>query len=302
MYKSNKRVLSNPWYDESVDCVKFGKFSGQSLSKLLRDQPYCSWLKTQSAQSESKPSFVSFVKKFVKTQQTKDTKTIQNSKVSKKAITLDNLTFTNKNDASQHVRILLKKIGFCSSLKGTAPMDYDRVLSILKLHPDVAKQQLLQQAVDLEIYQINSNQNVHHINVLLEDGSKESISWTSCVTQKCSSHTELLNSSMRRSIQDQIDDFRDQNQHNKRCGNCDTTSGEFHVDHVKFFVELQNSFLQSTTCLAPTIFDKDQCFTVFCKEDQKFQEEWQEYHRVNAKLQWLCKSCNLRRKPEVTKK
>ncbi len=103
-----------------------------------------------------------------------------------------------------------------------------------------------------------------------------------------------LKSSMRYAISPQIIDFK-----NKcellECKFCKSKEN-IEIDHVILFKLLCDDFLKDRNDISSS-FDDTFCFsTVFKKDDNQFQDDWIEYHRKNAILQCLCKTCNLKKK------
>lgn len=65
-----------------------------------------------------------------------------------------------------------------------------------------------------------------------------------------------------------------------------------------FFCKLKQDFLKNYTGTIPNTFDQSKDYRkIFKPCNAQFEKEWQSYHKKNAKLQILCKECNLKRKP-----
>jgi hypothetical protein len=130
------------------------------------------------------------------------------------------------------------------------------------------------------------------------DDSDIVYSWNHCCKFKSTTQNELLASCMRNSIHDDILEFK---QHQiMRCNLCktiDCTWLDFHVDHVDPpFREIKDNFLKQTNLRIPSIFGNCKNFStkIFMDDDVAFKNEWIAYHKTNAVLQILCKTCNLK--------
>ena len=107
--------------------------------------------------------------------------------------------------------------------------------------------------------------------------------------------TKKLTAAMRYAVRRQISNWRYENRVFRRCRQCQSLLN-LHVDHVFPFVNIKNEFLEKCKLEVPTDFDYTRkCQTKFKKINSTFSEQWQRYHRSNAKLQWLCSTCNLKK-------
>lgn len=101
---------------------------------------------------------------------------------------------------------------------------------------------------------------------------------------------------MREAISDDIIEFR--NTSVQECVYCLKQQVDFHVDHdFPPFRTLKANFLSKFSKNLPTEFDECEKYSLkkFRKADKLFADEWKEYHKINAKLQILCASCNLKK-------
>lgn len=263
-------------YDENKDCILFGKYKNQPLSSLLGDKNYCDWLKKNNKEFKGKMS--TFVKSFVINKMTIDQKNKPKSVISQK-------------QKKQNIRQILEDIGIQSSVKQYNNDSYEQLRSILLTHPNAEKLQRIQASNDLEIY---SFRKIFHMNLIFDDGSKESVSWNKCAVGQDDTNDNQLNDAMRNAIHDQIKKFQITHPH-RVCELCKTERGDFHVDHHQpLFVCLKKDFLNTCNIVAPTTFGKDGYYT--CIDDSEFKNLWKIYHQEHATLRWLCTSCNLSRK------
>lgn len=109
-----------------------------------------------------------------------------------------------------------------------------------------------------------------------------------------------LQSAFRHAVHRQIRQWRDVNK-NGRCAQCDDQDHlhlKLQVDHKEpQFLELTKAFLAlPINQEPPTKFAyHHRAGRKFEKKDNRFKTRWQNYHRKNAVLQWLCRSCNLKK-------
>ena len=108
-----------------------------------------------------------------------------------------------------------------------------------------------------------------------------------------------LQSAFRQSVYRQISDWKKRNKLRAFCINCKDPTIKYkslQVDH-KFptFKELTVNFLDNEKNI-PEEFDYHyKCGRKFKKVDNLFKLRWQRFHKKYATLQWLCKSCNLKK-------
>ena len=95
----------------------------------------------------------------------------------------------------------------------------------------------------------------------------------------------------------QIEDFKKENKlkENEKCpGTCSEQLGsDAQVGHQPTFQNLLNDFCQANNLDLSTIgtryTQKDFKWEL---KDSTISTKWSEYHKLNAKLHWLCKKCN----------
>jgi 5-methylcytosine-specific restriction endonuclease McrA len=111
-------------------------------------------------------------------------------------------------------------------------------------------------------------------------------------------------SAMRSSIDDQIHQFRKDNE--AKCVLCFSTD-KLHVDHIIQFDEIAFNFIEfikdKNITIPNTFIDTDdnthrKCFLEI---DNNFKNEWINYHYIYASLRILCQTCNLTRPKTKTK-
>lgn len=121
------------------------------------------------------------------------------------------------------------------------------------------------------------------------------VSWKKGTTKK-RKEKDPLQSAFRQSIKTQIFNWKKMNKLGALCNNC-RASRLLQADH-KFptFINLTKTFLDNEKNI-PTEFDYHyKCGRKFQKKDNYFKLKWQKFHKKYATLQWLCRSCNLKKK------
>lgn len=127
------------------------------------------------------------------------------------------------------------------------------------------------------------------------------VSWRKGSSQK-RKEPDPLQSAFRQSVHNQIKQWKNVNKSGVcvECGDTNHLHKKLQVDHKEpQFIQLTQSFLAlPINAHPPTEFDfhyktKGKKFK---KEDNRFKQRWQNYHQKNAVLQWLCRSCNLKKK------
>lgn len=112
--------------------------------------------------------------------------------------------------------------------------------------------------------------------------------------------TPQLSGAMRSAIGRQVASWKQTNQVFRRCRKCQSPLN-LHVDHVIPFVQLQHDFLKLQPEIPTSFFYmRKTCQPRFT--DKGFARKWQFYHRKNAQLQWLCRTCNLKKGSSVSSK
>ena len=226
------------------------------------------------------------------------------NKGQKNKYVIDGKSFSSQKKAGDYIREeILKKAGFCKSLKNKNEQIFLKLLKVLEQHPE--KSSVIKDVVDIDI--IPNIAGSFHIKIILKGGNREDIGWKDCVrsvediknnTIKDTTMNDLTDA-MTRAIRDQTDEFGLSNP-NKFCKLCPVTESQspttkFQVDHnEKLFVTLKKDFLNQCNG-HPTEFKKEDYLTVFRDEDNIFKTKWQEYHKTHATLRWLCAPCNQKR-------
>ncbi len=202
------------------------------------------------------------------------------------------MEFKSQLALKKYFREIIDKIGVCDSVKTKYPEYYLDFCNIFKRHPgypekfiglnDVVVKYNLHFKNQLEVHIKNKNSEMDVVSIMKE-----------CVTGK---PKDNLNIAMRTSIQQQIYDFR--NKQNKFvCELCETTEN-IEIDHHSekmTFAKLCKNFMNQNALPTPIAFDEDTKSHMKCfrKEDEKFKNSWNKYHKEHAILRMLCKLCNV---------
>jgi len=110
--------------------------------------------------------------------------------------------------------------------------------------------------------------------------------------EKVENKDKGLNDSLRKSINYQINNFRETAK--MKCKICKEKHCKFHIDHIIKFRDLKTNFLKLNSNVPDIINDLKFGGMKFKNEDDEFVKEWKAYHLNNAKLRVLCQTCNLK--------
>jgi len=207
----------------------------------------------------------------------------------KELIECGGLIFSTQKELGEHVRKLRDDIGVKGSIKTSHPAEYEFFLNLFRRHPDYPEK--LFGMTDLAIKWNHTSQLA--LELIKEDGTLDDISIPVCISGKAKNNFKIA---MRSAIDDQIRAFREETVY--RCAECSTTdkSIQYDVDHIRHFEQLLQDFLSGTTLAKPTEFeDREDNRKVFLTADKEFEEAWQTFHKIHARLRILCHSCNGKR-------
>ena len=198
--------------------------------------------------------------------------------------------FTTKKTLEEYTRNLIATIGICPSIRIRNIDDYNFFINLFRRHPKYPEK--IYNICDIQIVRNKVNSNYLEVNIVKGDGSIDDISWRNCIS---GAERDKFKCALRMSINEQIQQFR--NTCSNECAICKTLDAdEYHVDHENHFEEILYEFLQTTQKNKPTIFqntnDNRKSFTL---DDKEYEDEWKLFHKNNAHLRLLCRSCNLKR-------
>jgi 5-methylcytosine-specific restriction endonuclease McrA len=158
-------------------------------------------------------------------------------------------------------------------------VDNEWVLEVLRKHP-----KWLEKSANMDHIEVNmSIWNNKMIVLVAKDGSETPISYRSCFTKG----KEYENEAFRNAISDQIQSFK-KTIKKPVCTYCGLETKKYHVDHVHPFHRLVKQFGKKSD-----VEWRSQGKSVMVDEDVR--NEWEEYHKANAKLCIACVSCNLKK-------
>jgi hypothetical protein len=147
------------------------------------------------------------------------------------------------------------------------------------------------------------NCNAYHMNYVDMMDIKHSLSWKKCsqFDFRETSAKNKLNEAMRNAIYDQITDFKNSSIDIPCCVKCQNIVS-LQVDHILPFDIIKKEFLSSMDPdWVPLSFDENPMYmNVFKPEHNKFAELWKDHHKKNARLQYLCRSCNIKKSNNIT--
>jgi hypothetical protein len=128
------------------------------------------------------------------------------------------------------------------------------------------------------------------------DGTEADFSWCYCCEFKPRTIEDDVGRAMRTAITEDINAFKRQFSNKFKCVFCaaeGTNSAEFHADHVRPFCDIKDEFIGGEQCIPTRCAETLKGATRFHEHDREFERRWVDFHNQKAKLQILCKSCNL---------
>lgn len=209
--------------------------------------------------------------------------------------TIGTHSFTSQDKCVRFIQQALKDIGTTRSLQNVNPFLYEFFVFLLQRHPN--KDDKLKDMCDLEIQTNAFCRNAYTLYIVTTKGEKRDISWRVCVTGKKKSTTQLLRNALRYAVQPQIEQFKNSVIDKSVCDNCKcilTSAPHIHHKNIEF-EDIVRQFLERTEHQVPSEFVEDPVTHLRCflDEDSGFVQEWIEYHKNAACLQYVCQTCNL---------
>jgi hypothetical protein len=165
------------------------------------------------------------------------------------------------------------------------------ILSILKSHPD-AENKI---GVGVKEIFIKKNGWSYGFWIKRVDDSEIDFSYKSCISGRPKSIEQNLKQAMRNSVNDQILEFKNNQDLNGFVCGGDNCSDKIHVDHFPIkFRDLYAAFIKEKEI--PTQFDDCPvtCQAIFKEQDFCFKNEWAEFHKEKATFRLLCATCNIK--------
>jgi len=187
------------------------------------------------------------------------------------------------------VRERIAAIGTCKSLRTQHPDHYNFFFKLFQNHPHADRKRV---AEIVDIFIQMGYGNTYQMGYSLSDGTKDTISWNTCVTGTPKPPSSLLTRAMRTAILAQMYEYKDTQP--KICVLCGATK-KLTVDHFpRKFRDIKQQFLDETKRPIPTEFGKlSAALDCFCYDDYPFQREWELFHESHASYRILCLTCNM---------
>ncbi len=200
-------------------------------------------------------------------------------------------SFSSQKKLKQYVRIIIDEIGECSSIKTHHPDKWDLFMYLFERHSDYPEK--FNGLIDIGIrYNPVFTKQLETI-IIKNNGDEDDVSvLKNCITGK---PKDNLTIAMRNSILPQILYFRKNN--SLICEQCECIEN-IEIDHFEpQFIDLKTTFLENWKGTLPIKFKQNKSHSkIFIDNDIKFKNDWNEYHKQNARLRVLCKKCNSSRK------
>jgi hypothetical protein len=206
------------------------------------------------------------------------------------------IEFKTKKECYNYVKNIINSLSCCDIDNKHEKFNFFN--DLLKNHPDYK----IKLGCGAEFYRIQLDYfNNYQICLYRPDKTNEIFSWVQCCNFKGKSTRELLISSMRYTIKEDMINFKktEYKKLNKLvCNQCNIDNlnyNEYHTDHIIKFKDIATEFLKITSLKIPLNFTscKKTQMTCFTEKDNDFNNEWYNYHLKKCSLRILCKSCNL---------
>ena len=136
-----------------------------------------------------------------------------------------------------------------------------------------------------------------YVKIVRIDDTSDDFSWNSAIDKKIKTPFELLKQAMRFEINNQILDYKYGFNSPYVCNICKKFTSTVEIDHWEIdFKDLFNNFIEENPD-SPKTFDDEPSYhcPVFKLCDKDFSKKWNEYHKINAKLQLLCVDCHIKK-------
>jgi len=203
-------------------------------------------------------------------------------------IILDKITYPNKKALREHTKRLLSTRGECIIKPGDK--DFNFFKDLYARNPKHTRH--LDKVSSFKIGRDGTSSATNKVSCIDIDGTEHVFSWNDSVDGKGSNKKDRYNDAMRQAIQPQTMSFGSTKDHCEICGTNDKCD-KYEVDHINDFKDLVNDFNTKNSVIIPDKFDTDEIGqNCFRKEDDILKMKWFEYHKRNAKLQYLCISCH----------
>jgi hypothetical protein len=193
-----------------------------------------------------------------------------------------------KKELIEYYKTLIYKVGLCQSLKTNHFDIYLEFMDLFTNHPDYPEK--IKNVVDISIVKNKLNKYLE-LHIIKDDDTTDNISYRCCINKP--SKDRNLKNAMRYAIFPQIFEFKNKCEF-LECYFCKSKEN-IEIDHNILFKILYDDFTKDRNDIPLSFDDNYYNSAVFKKDDKQFQNDWIEYHKKNAILQCLCKTCNLKR-------
>jgi len=198
--------------------------------------------------------------------------------------------FKSQKTLKHHFREIINKIGVCDSVKTKYPSEYLDLCEVFKRHSDYPEKFIGFVDIKIDYNPIFINQL--EVSIIKNDMTIDDVSvLNNCITGKPKDNLKIA---MRVCIQAQIDEYKNKNPIKvcELCGEHDRIEIDHHSEKSPF-AKLYIDFMDNNKIPIPTSFNDTKSHMKCFKElDCDFENNWTKYHKENAILRMLCKTCN----------
>lgn len=202
--------------------------------------------------------------------------------------------FKTQSSLKNYFREVINKIGVCESVKTKYPQEYMDFCQVFTRHSEYPDKFFGFVDVKINFNPVFNNQLV--VYIIKNNGDIDDVSvLNNCITGKSRNNLKIA---MRVSIQPQIDEYKNNNRIKvcELCGEHNRIEIDHHSEKMPF-EKLYIDFMEINKLHIPTSFnDTKSHMKCFKEEDYCFEEKWIQYHKDNAILRMLCKTCNTSQK------
>ena len=198
--------------------------------------------------------------------------------------------FKTQISRKKHFREIINKIGVCDSVKTKHPIEFLDFCEIFENHSDYPEKFIGFVDIEINYNPVFGNQLVVYIKN--DDGTIDDVSvLNNCITGK---PKDKLKIAMRVSIQPQIEEYKNNNciKICEICGDNDRIEIDHHSE-ISPFAKLYIDFIEINILPITALFDDTKSHMKCFKDlDCNFEKNWTQYHKDNAILRMLCRTCN----------
>ena len=198
--------------------------------------------------------------------------------------------FKTQSSLKKYFREIIDRIGICDSIKTKYPQEFLDFCQVFTRHSDYPDKFV--DFVDIKIDYNPEIKNQLVVYIIKKNGEIDNVSvLKNCITGKPKNNLKIA---MRVSIQPQIDEYKNINyiRECELCGLHDRIEIDHHSEKMPFS-KLYFDFMEMNKLPIPTSFnDTKSHMKCFNELDYEFEEKWIQYHKENAILRMLCRSCN----------